>query len=166
MRRHRSAISLLEVTIVMLVLGIMAAVTTPRFTSAVQSSQAHAAAIQVASHINYVRRVARSEGRTTTLRFEPSQGAYASTTVDFPDRAGERLDVDLKATYDSSLILSCDLDGATAMTFDLEGIPHVGAQWLQKGVVTITVGNSTQYVVIASGAGIADVNSPEAFDPS
>ena len=109
-RECRHALSLIELTIVILILGILAAVATPRLADSVRGSRLRAAANQIASHVDYIRRVAINEGRTTTLQVGSGTDRYRSTDVEFPDQVGQLILVPVKRVFDSTFELSADFD--------------------------------------------------------
>lgn len=159
-RTRRSAMTLLEVTIVLLVVGLLSAVAAPKFAATVRGSQVRAAAIQLGGHVTYLRRVAISEGRNSTLTISEANDLYSSADVDFPERIGAKILVRLKETFDSSLELTADFDGAKFMTFDLEGVPHVGITPMVSGMIKISSpGVESYYIVIAPGTGYVSVVS-------
>ncbi len=153
MRTPRTGISLFEITIVMLVLGILAAVAAPRFSDSFQSSMLVAAANQIAGHVDYVRRVAVNEGKATSFHCDSSTDRYWSGEVAFPHLPGELLDVDIKAVHHPTFELTADFDGQSSLAFDFDGIPHVGSTPLQDGVITISCRGRSLDIHIAAGTG-------------
>lgn len=165
-RTHRSAMTLLEVTIVLLVVGLLSAVAAPKFSAAVRGSQVRAAAIQLGGHVSYLRRVAINEGRNSTLAISEANDLYSSADVDFPERIGTKILVRLKEAFDSSLELTADFDGAKFMTFDLEGVPHVGITPMISGTIKISSpGVESYHIVIAAGTGYVTVVSDSQIFP-
>ncbi|QDT13599.1 pilus assembly FimT family protein [Planctomycetes bacterium K23_9] len=165
MRHHRSAVTLLEVSIVLLIVGLTAAVAVPRFNLTMRGIHSRAAAIQIAADIDYVRRTAINRGRSATLTFSPNGQGYASDDVDFPDRVGRKLRVDLAETFDSAVFANAQFDGivvldSQSITFDLEGTPHVGSSKLQTGLIVISsAGTATEYIQIDAGTGTVHIYS-------
>ena len=92
-RKLRPAFSLTELTIVVLILGILAAVAAPRFSDSVRGSRLRAAANQIAGHVEYIRRVAINEARSASIAVNETDDRYWSTNVDFPDRLGHSIHV-------------------------------------------------------------------------
>ena len=153
MNSSRSAMSFLELIIVILVVGVMAAVATPRFDATMRASHVRAAAIQIAGHIRYVRRIAINEGRSTAFALDDANRSYSSD-VDFPSRIDFPIDVDLKDDFDGSIAIRSNLDGQHELTFDLEGVPHVLGTPLLSGTILISSPGVTAYrISIAPGTG-------------
>ena len=150
--RHR-AFSLLELIIVMLIIGITAAIAAPRFSDAMRVARLRAAANQLAAHIDYIRNVARNEARATSLICDNKLHSYRSPEVDFPDRRGERIEVQLLRDYDADFRLVADFDDATTLAFDFEGTPYVGSDPMASGQVLLRVGSDAFGVIITPGTG-------------
>lgn len=139
---------------VILILGLMAAIGAPRFSDHVRAVRLEAAARQFAAHIDYVRRVAINEGREADLSC--SSTFYQSSNVDFPERLGERILVPM-SDYDPAITLTADFDGQSRIVFDFEGVPHSGAAPLLAGSVTMTTGGDTFVIRVAAGTGRTNV---------
>jgi prepilin-type N-terminal cleavage/methylation domain-containing protein len=157
MNFRRRGISLIELTIVILIVGILAAVAAPRMADSVRAIKLQAAARQLAAHIDYIRNVAINEGRSTTLICDQGLHRYASDNVDFPERIGQLLLVSLPQDYDPSFTLAADFDSQASLTFDFEGVPYVGDSPLSQGRIELASGNDKYAVVIASGTGATSV---------
>ena len=166
----RRAVTLLELTIVLLALGLVSAIAAPRFSQSMQSMHCRAIAVQIAAHLNHARHTAINQGRSATLTFAQVGAGYTSTDVDFPGRAGVNLSVNLHEMYDQSVSVQADFDGiveanSTSITFDLEGVPHVHSTALQSGLITISApGTANQFISIAPGTGQIDLYSAEEND--
>ena len=152
MRPKRTGISLFEVTIVMLVLGILAAVATPRFSDSFQHSKLVAAANQIAGHIDYIRRVAVNEGKTTNLHSNSETDRYWSD-VSLPHRPGQLIDVELRTVHHPSFELVGDFDGESSLSFDFEGVPQAGGSQLTSGKVTVFCKGHSLDIVISPVTG-------------
>lgn len=157
MNSRRCAMSLVEVTVVILLVGLLAAVAAPRFGDAVRLMRLEAAARQLASHVDYVRSVAINEGRTTELACSNTLHTYGSPDVDSPTMTGELLNVSVQQDFDPTFTLTADFDAATTLQFDFEGVPHVGASAMTQGTIVIRSGTDSFSVSIAAGTGATSV---------
>ena len=153
MRTVRAGISFFEVTMVVLIIGIMVAVATPRFSESFQHGKLAATANQIAGHIDYIRRVAVNEGKTTTFHCDGTRDRYYSGEVPFTHDPSKLIRVDIKTEHHSAFELVADFDGHTSLSFDLEGVPHVGSAPLRSGTVTVFYGDHIYDVHIAAGTG-------------
>lgn len=157
MKPHRDAMSLMEIIIVVLIIGLLAAVTTPRFSQAVRITQLDAAALQLVAHLNYLRRVALNESRDVIFNCDNDTNTYASDSVDFPQRIGELLSVSLPESFHESIRLQADFDGETSLTYDFEGMPSVAGTPLQTGSLTLESFADQVIVEVAAGTGVARI---------
>lgn len=150
---RRRAMSLLEVTIVILILGLLSAVAAPRFNATLQSMELQAATQQLVAHLRYVRQVAMNEGRTTTIQFDTVAATYSSDSVDFPHLRGDKLFVDLAREFEGTLSLKADFDSSTELSFNFEGVPFVGDTPLVVGQIILSVGDAQREIEITPGTG-------------
>ncbi len=157
MNSRRSAMSLIEVTLVIFVIGILAAVAAPRFADSVRAIRLEAAARQLAAHIDYIRSVAINEGRTTELVCDNILHTYGSTSVDSPELTGKLLNVSMQQDFDPTFTLTADFDATTRLSFDFEGVPHVGATAMTQGTIEVGSGSDKFAVMIAAGTGATSV---------
>ena len=154
---------MIELVLVLLVIGLLAAVATPRFAESLRVARLEAAVQQLAAHLRYVRSVALNEGRTATLAFDNEKETYGSASVDFPERIGERILVVVPDQYDPTIDLNAFFDGLSEIAFDFEGVPHVGGSPLIEGHITLTSFNDQFRIVIENGTGMIQASR---FDSS
>lgn len=133
----RRGLTFLEVTVVVLIIGLLAAIGTPHFARSARTRNARNAAIQLADYVSYVRNVAINEGRSTRLTVDAASDRFISPDVDFPDRSGTRISLPVKEIFDPGLELSATFDSATTLTFDLEGGASVAGNPMIVGVISI-----------------------------
>ncbi len=164
MSSRRRAISMIDLTLVLLIVGITAAIAAPRFMESIRTTKLQVAARQLAAHIDYIRRVAVNEARTTTLVCNNTLHSYASGEVDFPDRPGQLLNVAIRDVYDPQFELIANFDSQTTLSFDFEGVPHVASTPLVNGKITIALGGNQFEVRIAPGTGETSVVRTAAVD--
>jgi prepilin-type N-terminal cleavage/methylation domain-containing protein len=154
---RRRGLSLIELVTVILILGIVTAVAGPRLGESLRQSRLRAAANQTASHVDYVRRAAITEGRAKSLQVNALTADYRSNEVDFPDQVGTKILVPVKQVYDPAIEIAADFDSQSELWFDWEGVPRVGAETMQSGTISIGFGDSVYDIVIAPGLGTTTV---------
>lgn len=159
--RRRRALTMIELVIVLLVIGLASAIAAPRFAESLRVTQLEAAAQQLAAHIRYLRAVAINEGRTVTLVCDNVNETYQCDSVDFPERIGDPLFVSLPDDYDATFRLNANFDSTSTMSFDFEGVPHVGATPMSNGRVTLRSGDYRFRVRVAAGTGETTVTRVE-----
>jgi type II secretory pathway pseudopilin PulG len=155
--------SMIELTIVILIVGITAAIAAPRLADTVRATKLRAASNQLAAHIDYVRSVALNEARTTTLVFDNSLDTYGCDDILLPDRPGERFYVPIREVHDPSFDLTADFDSQDELSFDFEGVPVVAPpavppRPMVSGRVVLGYGKEQFQVVIDAGTGRTTVS--------
>ncbi len=150
---RRNAMTLIEVTIVILVLGIVAALSVPRISIGVQTAQLRTAVAGIESHLAFARATAIHRGRSVTVTFVNSLETYSSTDIGFPEQPASTLLVDLRSAYDASLNLEASFDGITSITFESEGLPLAGTSPLANGVIHVSAGGLVYRITIKPGLG-------------
>jgi len=156
-RRSRAAISFIEVTIVILIIGLLAAVSVPRFAEAARITQLQAASQTLAEHARYLQATAINEGRSISLVFDADRDRYYSTDADMPEQPGRPLEVRLASQYDATFQLSANFDSTATVTFDFEGVPRVGSKPLGRGEAILASGKHRFAVGIETGTGRVSV---------
>lgn len=149
--------SLIEITIVILLIGLVAAIVSPRLSDHYRMVKLRSAARQLASHIDYVRNSAMNRGRDLTLVFDNVEHSYRCESLDLPARLGTLLSVRLPKDYDSSFTLDANIDSQSSLTFDFEGFPLASGTMMSSGVVIIASGSDRFAVTIAAGSGETEV---------
>jgi Tfp pilus assembly protein FimT len=136
----RRGYSFLDLVITVMIVGILASVTAPRFFDAIRRMRVRSAAQRVALDLKYARRQAKMTNAAETVSFDVPSHRYALTTARDLNRRSQIYSVRLTDyPYETSLI-SANFDGATAVTFNAFGAPEHGGQVvLQSGAYQKTV---------------------------
>lgn len=145
----RRGVSLIDLTLACLILGIVAAVSAPRFTNAILYYQVDAAARRVEADINYVQATARLTNRTCSLTFATNSVSYTTTGVPHLDNSGRDYAVNL-TTLGYPVTWTVNLNGGRAVTYSPNGVPQAGSPLvaLTSGVITVSAGAHTRTVTI------------------
>ncbi|MDG2224423.1 MAG: GspH/FimT family protein [Rubripirellula sp.] len=154
---HRRGMSMIELVLVVMLVGLLAAVATPKFAESLRVTQLETAAHRLAAHITYIRSVAINQGRSVTLSCDNEAATYQCESVDFAERIGDPIFVSLPDEYDDSFELIANFDSQTTLAFDFEGVPQVDSVPLNEGRVTLRSGEHRFDVTIANGTGITTV---------
>lgn len=150
-RGGRRGASLLELTFVILVVGILAAVAQPRYAAALARYRIDAAAERIAADLRYGSILARTTSRPVTVRFFSAGGAsYRFDAVADPRQAGLVADPAEPSTW-YFVDLTAEpygvaLSGSHVCTFDIHGMADRDQQ------ITVGVGANTRTVSLRAGS--------------
>lgn len=170
LRGRSAAFTLVELLVVVVMLGVLAAVAIPSMASA-QTSRSRAAAQQIGQDLTFARRRAQATGVVSWVIFTPVQSMYsvmAESTVT-PGRANASTISD-PATRTPMLVRlgQSGFDGvsiqSTTLTNNEVGFDRFGRPLLTSGVVMTSNGtislSSNASVTIAAQTGLITVSTP------
>lgn len=151
-RFPRRAFSLLELTVVILVLGILSAASVPRFADAYRQHCVSAAADRIAADLVRAQSAAYGSSTSKTVTFDVSASSYEIAGVRPLDRSSGPYVVDLKVSpYESSLVTVWNQTGLQTITFNGYGLPDKG------GSVVVACGGIQKVVLVSASTGTAVV---------
>lgn len=154
---RRAGVTLIDLVITILVIGILSAVALPRFVDAVDRLRTEAVARRIASDLNYARRMAIQSSRTVTVTFVASPAGYQMAGVVHPDHPSQSYAVGL-ADLDSTVALKTfQFNGGGSLSFNTYGRPLVGVAALVTGTVEVSSGNRVFTVVVDPATGESSV---------
>lgn len=133
--RHHGGFSLPELTIVVLIIGILAAAGIPRYADSITRFRADAAAKRIAADLMYVRQIAMNQGASKQVTFNISGNRYSMPAVPDPNRSALTYSVKLSSTAYPATITAANFGGTANVTFDRFGQPNA------TGYVTVTSGS-------------------------
>jgi prepilin-type N-terminal cleavage/methylation domain-containing protein len=148
---NRRAFTLLELSIVVVLISILAVVALPRFINATASHRLDTAAVRIVADLTMAQRQARISGTSQSVQFEPDKDGYGLPGVADIDHAGSTYYVQLfSEPYQASLV-SADFGGDTEIIFDGYGTPDSG------GSVVIQVQHQQKTISVDAQTGRATV---------
>ena len=153
-RRHgarRSAFTLVELILVLIILSIFAGVAAPRFGSAIARRRADAAASRIVLDLELARRQAKTSSANQTVFFDIAANSYSLPGMQHPDRPGRDYEVPLSEEPYRVGIASADFGGDLEIVFNGWGSPDSG------GSVVIQVGNYMRTIIVEPSTGQASV---------
>lgn len=127
--RHRRdhkftrAYTLVELVIVLMIVGILAAVAAPKYSKAMTSFRLQAVADRIAGDIRYAKRMAQQKSSTQLVVFDPSTDSYSLTSVTDMNRRGRTHQFSLTDLEYECDLVSADFGGSSTLTFSIFGRP-------------------------------------------
>ena len=167
--RLRGGYTLVELTIVMLIMGIVAAAAVPRFNDSMDRFRVEAAASRIAADLNLVRARAMTQGSPQGVNFFTSSESYQLAGDPDIDSPGEEYWVYLSKTSYPVDLVSTTFTNTNAFTnivavvWDIFGqasgyAPPPNVQTpLSSGTIVIASGSEQRTVVINPVTGKASV---------
>ena len=151
-RSRRSAFSIVEMMIVVLILGIISVNVAPRFITAVGRRSVMAAASRVKLDLEQAKLRAKTTATAQSVVFSPSLQAYFLPGVAPTERHQNVYRVNLSEPYAAQLV-SAEFAAAddTDIEFNAFGIPD------SAGLITVQAGRYQQTISVASESGSVEL---------
>jgi prepilin-type N-terminal cleavage/methylation domain-containing protein len=137
----RSAFTAIEVTIVVLIIGVLTSVGAPRYFESLAHYRIEAAARLVAMDLRMARNYAVRTSSPQTVDFDESAESYAIITLPDPERPSERYSVQLRLRYDVN-IHAAAFGAVDLVQFDMYGKPT------SSGSVVLRVGSKQRTIEV------------------
>jgi hypothetical protein len=141
--------TLAELLIVMVIIGLMAGIAVPRISDAMANRQASMAAKRVVADLELARHRAVQTSSSQTVKFGVNR--YVLVDMEDPDRAISSYTVDLAEEPYNAQIVSVDFGGDDVLVFDVYGAADSG------GTMVVRVGDWERIVTLDAVSGRATV---------
>ena len=132
---RRAGLTLVDMTMTVLIIGILAAVAAPKFVSSLQFQQSRSAADRIAQDLELARQTARHRSASQSVQFNSATSTYTLLGVAALNRRPGDYSIDLSGRPFYATNMTADFGGDAEIIFDGFGQPDSG------GDVFIAVGS-------------------------
>lgn len=151
MRSRSRGFTLIEMTMVILTVGILCAIAAPRYSASLNRYGAESAAQRIVADIGLAQSTARTASRNQIISFNVLANTYQMSNVRASDSAAMTYVVELsRAPYQARLI-SASFGNAAQVSFDRYGAPS------SAGAVVVQVGDVQKTIVLDVNTGKAGI---------
>ncbi len=152
-------VTLVDLVITVLIVGILSAVAARRFVSASARVRSEAVARRIAGDLNYAQRTAILNSCQATITFTLSPFSYQMTNVAHPYHPGQQYACALGELDSSVTVSTAAFNGAANLAFNAYGRPLAGSPLgaLTSGSIVVQMDGEASSVVIDSASGEAKV---------
>lgn len=147
--RRKRAFTLVEGIVVIVIVGVLATISLPRFAGFYSHRRIQLVARKIAADLAYAQHLARLKGTTQSVSFKVEANTYELIGVQDPDRPGQRYQVTLSDEPYVAKMTSADFSGEAVVAFDLYGVPNSGG--------TIVVGRGSHGLILTIDAETGEV---------
>lgn len=152
--RPRRAFSLLELVLVLVILGIAAAIAVPRHAAALARYRAQTCARRVEADLARARSLAQETSSDQAVVFDPAADCYTLAGWDDPDRPGQPYTVALGGDPHRADLVAASFGSGSTVTFNGYGLPQDG------GTVTVQAGDYAWTVSVDGETGEVTTTGP------
>ena len=145
-----------DLTLTSIILGILAAVASPKFSDALAYNQADSAIRRIEADLNYVRGQARFSNAPCTISFTASPPSFTTTGVPHTNNSNAAYAVEF-AKLGYNISLTANFNTTTSVTYSYIGMPSAGSPLvpLTAGTITVKSGKWTRTLTVDPNTGRA-----------
>ena len=165
-RYMRQGVSIVEITVTVMILGILAAIASPIYSRSLVNYRVDVATQRIIQDIEQTKQVARQKNSSQMIAFSTSDHGYKISGVQSLDKAGQTYLVSLgNAPYQCQLLSLAKVDEPTVaitnldVTFDRFGMPNYG---ILLRVGTGTIQRQIFVAPISGRVSVQEVNALQA----
>lgn len=146
--RQPRAVTLLELTIVTLIIAIVSAAAVPNYVATLERHRADAAARRIIADLERAKQRARIASQSQSVVFDLQTNSYSLTGIADANHPSRDYSVNLSDSISGAVLTQATLGGDTTVKFNGYGIPDSG------GTISVRAGKSTRNIIISSGSGV------------
>lgn len=157
-RAHRSirrAMTLADVMLAVTLMGILAAIATPKFAESLDGYRTRSASLALAGDLNFLRNQAMVKGRDVEVVLSVSACTIDAASIAMPQRPGRTFQDDLAQRFSIRSMTIAGWNG-NAFRFDRHGECWVGNTRITSWSIDVTTGNSSSRVNITSNGALSE----------
>ena len=146
-RVARSAFTLVEAVMVMVILAMFGMIAVPRYAAFTATEQIEGAARRITADLSLAQRQARRSSASQTVTFDVVQSRYQLVGMQHPDHPNQPFEIRVGDEPYRARIVSASFGGDATLVYDGFGKPDSG------GEVVIAVGAYQKTITIGPGTG-------------
>ena len=148
-QHRKTGLTIIELVVVMLILGILGATAIPKFQESLASFRAQSAASRIVGDLKFAKRFAQQTSATVVIQFDVPGNGYLLVGVADADRPSQAHSVDFSEADFKSRLVSADFGGTSNLSFNFDGHPSAA------GTVVVRSGGTLETVEVTSGGTIS-----------
>jgi type II secretory pathway pseudopilin PulG len=147
----RHAVSLIDLTVTLLLMGIMAGVAIPRFAGSISWHRCQSAAARIVADLSYAQQQAVARSTSQTVQFMTSTSSYVIPGLPHLNVGGQTFNVSLSQYPYESKIISASLGSDAKLIYDMHGRADSG------GTIIVSSGSYRRTITIDASTGKGSV---------
>jgi type II secretion system protein H len=142
-----SGFSLFELVLVLAIMGIMAAIASPRYARSLARYRVDMAARRIAADITLAQARARNTSGSQTITFDTTAEQYSIVGMADPDNRATNYVVNLSEEPYLATLGTVNFNGSSTLTFNGYGDPA------SSGSITVSTGDTTKTITVSGDTG-------------
>jgi len=162
--REKLGFSIIELTVVLMILAVGATIALPRLAESVSRQQVESIAKSLQCDLELARRTAMNRGRVVTVQFDFDDARYHSAEVILCAGRSETLQTDLSTRFGRDVHLLADFVGAAGIQFDQRGTPtmtNLLGEIQSTGTITVACDGATLSLQIHPGLSLVSLENDD-----
>ncbi len=153
LRAVRSAFTLVELVMILLIIGIIAAIAMPRLATGQSRYLVDSAARRITADLDRARTQAVASSRSVSIVFDVAASSYNIAGLEALDRRARNTVVQLSQEPYKARFAQVNFDGSTTLTWDGFGTASA------SGSITVSVGTDQRLITIDQSTSVITIHS-------